>query len=166
MKIDIEKSPKNKNNKADKFIRIDSSIVDEVEDFTCWEGLVKISKQSSWPIIAALFHPCYMLVNSIVLGKIKCVSDDVCSSARTNLAAFGLGSSLMSIILLASGVCFCLGLNNILPQAYAAKNYKLCGAYLNRMIITSTCIFAPLLLPLQFVELLFIHVMRQEPDVA
>jgi Na+-driven multidrug efflux pump len=143
--MDIEKSPKSK---ADKFNKIYSSQVDEVEDFTNCEGLIKIFKQSVWPIIGSLFHPSYLLVNSVILGQIKCDPTETCIPAKTYLAAFGLGSSLMSIILTASGLCYCIGLSNILPQAYASKNYKLCGAYLNRMLITSTCIFAPLLLPL------------------
>jgi Na+-driven multidrug efflux pump len=54
-----------------------------------------------------------MLVNSIILGKIECdpEGDGYCLSAKTYLAAFGLGSSLMSILLLASGLCYVLGLN-------------------------------------------------------
>jgi len=52
-----------------------------------------------------------MLVNSIILGKVECDPEDDCVSAKTYLAAFGLGSSLMSILLLASGLCYVLGLN-------------------------------------------------------
>ena len=62
----------------------------------------------------------------------------------------------MGIVLLAVGVTFCIGLTNIIPQAYGAKKYELCGAYLNRMIILSSAIFIPWLIPLQWIENLFL----------
>jgi Na+-driven multidrug efflux pump len=73
-------------------------------------------------------------------------------------ASFGLASSTLSIILQATGLCFVLALSNIIPQAYGAKNYKLCGAYLNRMIIVNTLIFVPFLIPLQFIEPLLVAI--------
>jgi Na+-driven multidrug efflux pump len=100
---------------SDKFTREASSVMDDVQDFTTCEGLKKIMRQSVWPIIGSLFHPTYLLVNAIVLGRITCNPGEECIKAETYLAAFGLGSSLMSIVLLASGICFVLGLNNILP---------------------------------------------------
>jgi len=65
-----------------------------------------------------------------------------------HLASFGLGSSMMGILLLASGICFVMGLGNVLPQAYGSGNYRLVGTYQNRMIIMTIGIFAPLLIPL------------------
>lgn len=163
-KIDQEKQT------PDKFVRasscIESSGVEDVDDFTCCQGFKKIINQSVQPIFGSLFHPSYMLINSIILGQIQCDPSTGCHSAKTYLAAFGLGSSLMSILLLASGLCYTLGLNNMLPQTYASKNYTLCGAYLNRMIITATCIFVPFLVPLQFVEYLFLGLMKQDAVVA
>lgn len=118
------------------------------DDFTTVQGLRMIQDQSVWPIIGFLFHPSYMLVNAIILGNIQCKPEDGCITAKTYLAAFGLGSSLMSIVLLATGLCFVFGLYTIMPQAYSSGNYKLCGAYINRMIILSTMIFAPFLIPI------------------
>lgn len=72
------------------------------------------------------------MVNAIILGKIKmdqekckiaggepCHPD--CISSKDYVAAFGIGSATMSIILLATGLCFTLGLQNVIPQAYGAK---------------------------------------------
>ena len=81
-----------------------------------------IARNSLSPIIGSLFHPTYMLVNAIILGKIevdpvKCEAagnDEYhpdCIGADVYLSAFGLGSSTMSIILLASGICFTIGLS-------------------------------------------------------
>lgn len=38
-----------------------------------------------------------------------------CIDAETYLASFGLASASMGIFLLAPGICFCLGANNIIP---------------------------------------------------
>jgi hypothetical protein len=38
-----------------------------------------------------------------------------CITAETYLASFGLASATMGIFVLAPGICFCLGLTNILP---------------------------------------------------
>jgi Na+-driven multidrug efflux pump len=71
----------------------------------------------------------------------------------------------MGIVYLAVGVCFTLGLSNIVPQAVGAKEYKLCGAYLNRMIICVLSIFGPLLLPMMFINKLF-EAMGQNAQVV
>lgn len=116
-----------------------------------------IMKTSIFPIIGCLFHPSYMLVNAKLLGKAvldtdKCggkpefVGDVInynCIKAETYLASFGIASSTMSIILLATGVCFIFGLSNIAPQAAGSGNFKLVGTYLNRFIICHLMIFVP-----------------------
>ena len=81
-----------------------------------------IFRNSIWPIIGSLFHPTYMLVNSMILGKLeldpeKCEAaggDEYhpdCIGSEKYQAAFGIGSSTMGIILLASGICFTIGLS-------------------------------------------------------
>lgn len=118
-----------------------------------------ILRNSIYPIIGSLFHPTYMLVNAMILGQIKldpkkceaAGNDEYhpdCINAEVYLSAFGIGSSTMSIILLASGLCFTLGLSQLIPQAYGSGNFQLCGAYLNRMIIVVTMLFGPFLIPL------------------
>jgi hypothetical protein len=43
---------------------------DDPDDFSVIEGLKMIMNQSVWPIIGMLFHPSYMMVNAVILGKI------------------------------------------------------------------------------------------------
>jgi Na+-driven multidrug efflux pump len=59
-----------------------------------------------------------------------------------------------------SGVTFCMGLQSVMPQVYAAGKYKLVGAYLNRMLIIVTCIFGPIIFLMQFIEPFFLYVMK------
>jgi len=53
-----------------------------------------------------------MLVNTMVLGRLQ---GDEKMGPKEYIAAYGIGSSLMSIILLASGRTFVGGLHNVLP---------------------------------------------------
>lgn len=117
-------------------------------------------KFSIWQIIGALFHPSYMLVNSKLLGTHKTpeaqcavgmpdVGTIKCVSATTYLASFGLASSTLGILMLATSMCFAMGLSNVLPQAYGSGEYKLCGAYVNRMIICVSMWVIPMALFLE-----------------
>lgn len=87
-------------------------------------GLKMIAERSLWPIIGSLFHPVYMMVNARVLGGIHVDSelcaalsadDPSCISAKRYLAAFGLGSSTLSIVMIATAMCFTIGLSNVIP---------------------------------------------------
>jgi len=84
----------------------------------------------------------YMMVNSKVLGGIHkdeqlCQKQldaghhypTSCMTQDEHLASFGMGSSMMGILLLASGMCFVFGLGNVVPQAYGSGNFRLVGAY-------------------------------------
>ena len=75
-----------------------------------------------------LFHPMYMLINAQILGNIKVdealcgpgASEEMmesfeCITSETYLASFGLASATVGIFVLAPGICFTNGLNNILP---------------------------------------------------
>jgi hypothetical protein len=96
------------------------------DDFSPFEAFKMISSYSFSPIIGSLFHPTYMLVNAMILGKIE-VDPVKCEAAGNDknhadcigpdvyLSAFGIGSSTMSIILLASGICFTIGLSQLIP---------------------------------------------------
>ena len=67
-----------------------------------------------------------MMINAIILGQTK-VDDAKCQAAgnlathpdcissKDYVAAFGIGSATMSIILLATGLCFTLGLQQLIP---------------------------------------------------
>ena len=92
------------------------------EDFTTFEGFCMVFNRSLWPIIGSVFHPVYMMINAKILGQMNpssdCVADSTdieCVKPDTYLAAFGMGSSTMSILILAPLTCFCIGLSNILP---------------------------------------------------
>lgn len=91
-------------------------------------GLKMIMRMSFFPILGMLFHPMYMLVNAQILGNMeldptKCGKDATeqmlksfeCVTAETYLASFGLASATMGIFVLAPGICFNIGLMNILP---------------------------------------------------
>mmetsp|Transcript_2011 Transcript_2011/g.3558 ORF Transcript_2011/g.3558 Transcript_2011/m.3558 type:complete len:323 (-) Transcript_2011:489-1457(-) len=135
-----------------------------------------ILSRSILPIIGTLFHPSYMMANAVYSDMIKpnsekcALSDDPvynenCISGETFQAAFGLGSSTMGILMMAPLICFNMGLTNLIPQAFGSKNYKLCGAYLNRMMVVQAMVFLPLLVPLQFIHHLFVW-MGQPKDIA
>ena len=89
------------------------------------EGLRMILWQSLSPIFGSLFHPSYMMVNVKLLGQIKeplkadCTEqekDDLveCMTGTKLQAAFGMGSATVAIFLLASSLCFVLGLNTVI----------------------------------------------------
>lgn len=130
------------------------------------------------PIIGTLLHPMYMLVNGVVLGNSKLDLDLCgpnatkeildsfdCLDNKTLLASFGLGSATIGIYVFAPCICYSLALSNIIPQAYGAGHKRLCGAYLNRMIITQLMIFIPYMIPMMFVENMFLF-MGQSQSIS
>jgi Na+-driven multidrug efflux pump len=46
--------------------------------------------------------------------------------------------------MIATAMCFTIGLSNVIPQAYGAKQFRLIGIYKNRMQIVVTILFLPL----------------------
>ena len=94
------------------------------EEFTNCEGFLMIGNQSLWPIVGNLLHPSYMTVNAVLMGQMK-VDSEVCTEALTeeqklsitacagpedHLAAFGMGSATVSIIIFASAWSYTAGL--------------------------------------------------------
>lgn len=168
------KKLKNNALNSDKYIHEGGEEPKKDEDyFTVWQGLKDMSVYSGKNILGALFHPTYMLVNLTYLGSVKtdpvkCASSDhanastpvECLEAKTYLAAFGMGSSILGIIMLSVSMCFAGGLGQVLPQAYGSKEYKLCGAYLNRMQICIASIFIPLFI---LIELFIGYLMNALP---
>ena len=84
-----------------------------------------ILNQSIWPIIGSVFHPTYMMVNVLLLGRIVKPDDKLCPASLTEaeklqnidcstsieyLAAFGLGSAVVGMVVFAVGFCYCAGL--------------------------------------------------------
>lgn len=139
------------------------------------EGIKTIVQSSMFPIVGQMFHPFHMLVSTHILGKVELdesicgldttIGNPKCITSETYVAAYGLASSFTGIILMASGYCFILGLNNILPQAYGAGQHKLCGAYLNRMLICVILLFTPLVVPMMFSDYVF-RMMNQPEQVV
>lgn len=89
-----------------------------------------VCKVSVFPILGMLFHPSYMMINTRLLGQVQpdeklCnptggattwdTTKIECIKASQYVAAFGLSSSAISIIQLAPGMCFALGLINVIP---------------------------------------------------
>jgi len=142
------------------------------DNFTYWDGLVSVFSLSLPIICSNLFHPSYMMVNAIVLGKIqvdktKCPdptdrSNWECLDAQDYVAAFGIASSSIGILILSTGFCYANGLMNIIPAAFSSGHYELCGAYLNRMLILSMGIFIPVILLMQFIYYPFLAITGDE----
>jgi len=83
-----------------------------------------IFNQGFWPIIGSLFHPVYMAANAIILGKLPSYPEDHecveapamwevegCITAKQYQSAFGIGSSTISILMLAPSLCYVLALS-------------------------------------------------------
>ena len=81
------------------------------------------------------------------------------------LSAYGLGSSLIAITILATSSCYAEGLSNLIPHAFGSNRIDLVYAYLNRMLILKTLIFMPILIPLQYSET-FLNFMVKDPRIA
>ena len=143
------------------------------EKLSTAQGLGIIAQQAIWPVIGALFHPAYMIINAVLLGKLKpdtavCTDQNFltfeCATGKQYLAAFGLGQAVCSLVVFSTGTTYSAVLTNLIPQAYGSQEYEVIGVYLNRMLILASCIFVPLLLPLQFVQVLFDQMV--EPQVS
>lgn len=140
--------------------------------FTYCEGLKIVIKQSIPPIVGSLFHPSYMMVNALILGRITlpdyCKDKDYevpedsfeCMGPEDYLSAFGIASSTIGIAILSTSFCYIAALNNVVPQAYGAGNFELVGSYLNRMLILASGIFIPILILLQFIYYPFRYILN------
>jgi Na+-driven multidrug efflux pump len=150
--------------------------VEDPENFGLSGGMAMIAEKSVYPIIGMLFHPSYMLVNAKLLGQVVpdasvCpvgveVDTIECVRGEQYLAAFGLASSTIGIILLAPGICFALGILNVVPQANGSGEYKLCGAYLNRMLICLVCLEVPVFILLEIFAGQILGVLGQDKWVT
>jgi Na+-driven multidrug efflux pump len=84
--------------------------------------MMAIFKMGIYPTIGMIFYPAYLIWNASVLSSID----------SRLVAAFGLGSSISSMLLLSVGLAFNGSLGTLMPQAFGQKNYRLMGLYLNR----------------------------------
>ena len=111
-----------------------------------WPVVKDIFSLSLSPIVSCLFHPAYMLMNNMVLGR---------QADPVQLAAFGLGSLTNGIFVLSIGVCFAYGVATQVGQAYGAGNLRLCRVYLNRQYFLNTCVFCVVLIPMLFIRSIY-----------
>ena len=84
-----------------------------------------IAENSVAPVLGAIFHPSYMMINTKILGSMKhdeeACKDPVkattveCMTGTEFQASFGVASSTVAILLLATSLCFVLGLGNLIP---------------------------------------------------
>lgn len=83
--------------------------------------------QGASQILGLIFHPSYMMINAVILGKYKpdpsCESmtikarnaNNKCLTNTEYLAAFGIGSATVSIFVFAAGMCYAMGLSALIP---------------------------------------------------
>jgi len=83
-----------------------------------------IFRLSFFPTIAMVFHPMYMVMNSIFLSSVP--------DATLQQAAFGLGQMFISIVFQSITATFSMGLGTFVGQAHGSKDPKLCAIYLRR----------------------------------
>jgi Na+-driven multidrug efflux pump len=69
-------------------------------------ALKKISSLAIFPIIGMIFHPAYILINTVILGQME--------DSNTMLAAFGLGGVTIGLFLLSVGVTFSGALDTLI----------------------------------------------------
>jgi len=121
-----------------------------------WPVIKDIFSLSISPIISCLFHPAYMLMNNMVLGR---------QSDPVQLAAFGLGSLTNGIFVLSIGVCFANGMATLTGQAYGAGEFRQSRVYLNRQYFLNCIVFSIVLVPMLFIRRIY-RAIGQEDEMA
>ena len=66
----------------------------------------EIFRIATWPIIALLFNPLYMVVNAAYVGQME----------QKYLASLGLGSLTCGILLISTGSCFSSALSSLVQE--------------------------------------------------
>lgn len=107
----------------------------------------RIFSLAIYPIIGAVFHPAYIICNTIIF-----------KSDPDMQAALGLGGFALSIFLLSLGVTFNDSLDTLISQSYGAKEYRMCRLYLNRQLYMTTIVFFVLAIPLMWIEQFLIYI--------
>ena len=98
------------------------------------------------PIIGALFHPMYQLVNVAFIGRMN---------DATMLAGLGLGSLTTGILLLATGICFSFVTGVLVAQAHGAGDIKYIRILLNRQYFLNTLVYLVIIIPVIFIDKIF-----------
>jgi Na+-driven multidrug efflux pump len=119
-----------------------------------------IFKFAWWPIVGSLFHPVYTIVNAGTIGRIY--PED---QAATYMAALGLGSLTTGIMILSICCCFGMVVSSFAGPAFGDKKYDLCKRYLYRQYILNTISFAICIIPVFWIESIYIAI-GQDPEIA
>jgi Na+-driven multidrug efflux pump len=115
-----------------------------------------VCKLSVWPVIGALFHPAYTIVNAAVCGRL---GDPV------YLSGFGLGSLTLGIGAIAILICFSMGLGTVVGQANGSKDYALARVYLYRQYFLNCIMFAIITVPMIFIRSIY-SAIGQDEEIA
>ena len=115
---------------------------EEEEDLSTCSVMIKLMKFAIFPIMAAIFHPLYMVVNNVALGR----------TDETMLAAFGLGSLTIGIMVLSVGASFAMSIGTLVSQAHGAKDRRLCRLYLHRSFYLNSWVWLILAIPMVFIR--------------
>jgi Na+-driven multidrug efflux pump len=106
------------------------------------DSIKEIIKTAWLPILGMLFHPIYMVVNAATCGRI----------GDTELAAFGLGSLTLGIMIISIGTCFSMTVSTLIAISSGAKDKRMCRIYLNRQYYLNTIIYFVCVIPLIFIR--------------
>ena len=102
-----------------------------------------------WPIVGMLFHPMYTIINAAVVGRFD---------NEIYLAALGLGSLTIGILLISIVTCFCMVVGSFVAPAWGDNRPDLAKRYLYRQYVLNTIVYAICLVPVFFIEPIFIFI--------
>ena len=98
-----------------------------------------------WPIVGMMFHPMYIVINATVAGRMEGV----------NLAALGLGSLTVGILVMSMNQSFAFVTSSFVAPAHGEGDFKLARKYLHRQLFLNLCVFVVLLAPVFWIKPLF-----------
>ena len=96
-----------------------------------------------------LFHPMYTIINAAVVGRFD---------NEIYLAALGLGSLTIGILLISIVTCFCMVVGSFVAPAWGDNRPDLAKRYLYRQYVLNTIVYAICLVPVFFIEPIFIFI--------
>jgi len=113
----------------------------------------EILKYSVWPIVGMIFHPMYTIINSAMIGRLY-EGDE----KNTHLAALGLGSLTISILMISIVSCFCMVVGTFIGPAFGDERPDLCKRYLFRQYFLNCFSFLITLIPTLFIKDIFLAI--------
>ena len=108
------------------------------------------------PIIGMIFHPVYTVVNAAVVGRFE---------NSNYLAALGLGSLTVGIMVISICTSFALVLTSFVAPAHGDNDARLARVYLHRQWYLNTLVFCVAIIPIFFIYDIFILI-GQDATIA